>query len=110
LTKSTPTACLSKIMTSRDWDDDEDSDWSAEDWSDDGNFDDEDETLIDCPECGAAMSDDIDKCPKCGYWLSAADRRQLRRGESRPAWQKAIATLLIAAFILCLILAGLTVF
>jgi hypothetical protein len=99
-------------MTSRDWDDDEDSDWSGEDWSDgdDGDFNEDNETPIDCPECGEQMHDYVDKCSKCGYWLTAADRRKLRPSKRRPAWQKSTASILIAAFILCLILAGLTIF
>jgi hypothetical protein len=85
-----------------DFDDADDEDWYEDD-SDDGE-------PIDCPECGAELWEFVDKCAKCGYWLSEADRRKLRRGEERPAWQRATAAILIAGFILCLILAGLTIF
>jgi hypothetical protein len=90
-------------ITANDADGSDDEDW----YDDDAPDDDE---PIDCPECGAEMHGYIDKCPKCGYWLTDSDRRELRPGVRRPAWQRATAAILIIGFLLLLILAGWTVF
>jgi hypothetical protein len=44
--------------------------------------------------------------PHCDYWLTAADRR--RPSETRPAWQRLTAAILVAVFLL--LLAGLDLF
>jgi ribosomal protein S27AE len=81
-----------------------------EDWYDDDQDDLDDGESVECPECGTAMSEFLDKCPKCGYWLLDADRRALRPGTLRPLWQRAVAVLLIAGFLFLLLLAGWTIF
>jgi hypothetical protein len=94
-------------------DDEDDADWSGEDWSDDDDDDDdspEDDESVACPECGATISGYLDKCTQCGYWVTDADRRALRPGEMRPLWARAMAAVLIVAFLLCLLLAGMTIF
>jgi hypothetical protein len=91
-------------------DDDEDADWSSEDWSDDDDGSPEEDESIACPECGATISGYLDKCAQCGYWLTEADRRALRPGVDRPRWQKAVVACIILAFLLCLLLAGITIF
>jgi hypothetical protein len=88
-----------------DWDDD----WLGEDWSDDGD-DGLDEGSSPCPECGAAISSLIDKCPQCGYWLTEVDRRTIGRDSSRPYWQRLTAAMLLLAFLLCLLMAGIFIF
>jgi len=75
-----------RVLSDDDPDDDED--WYDGDEPDDGD-------PVPCPECGEPVSDFLDKCPACGYWLSAADRRQLRSRESHAAWVKATAVLLL---------------
>jgi hypothetical protein len=75
-------------------DDDADDD---EDWYDGDEPDNGDPVL--CPECGKQVSDFLDKCPACGYWLLAADRRQLRPRESHPVWVKATAVILLVIFL-----------
>ena len=90
-------------MKSAAWDEDD------EDWYDDEDQLDDEEAVA-CPECGAAVSSYIDKCAKCGYWLTDADRRKLRPGVQRPAWQLWTAAILIAGFVVFLLLAGLTIF
>jgi hypothetical protein len=70
---------------------DDDEDWH-DDEPDDGD-------PVHCPECGEPVSDFLDKCPACGYWLSAADRRALRPRESHPAWVKATAVVLLVIFV-----------
>jgi ribosomal protein S27AE len=32
-----------------------------------------DETLAECPKCGASVYDDIEKCPHCGEWISTPE-------------------------------------
>jgi hypothetical protein len=75
-----------------------------EDWYD-ADDDEPDEETVACPECGGSVPEIIDRCPACGYWLSAFDRRALRRGEATPAWVKFTAFVLLAA-----ILVGLATF
>jgi predicted amidophosphoribosyltransferase len=67
-----------------------------EDWYDDEVAD---EDFIPCPECGKPIPEISDRCPACGYWLSAADRRSLSRREAIPAWAKFTAFLLLLAML-----------
>jgi hypothetical protein len=72
---------------------DDDEDWYDGDEPDDGD-------PVACPECGEPVADFLDKCPACGYWLSAADRRRLRPGHvAKPLWVKATAIVLLAIFL-----------
>jgi ribosomal protein S27AE len=32
-----------------------------------------DETLAECPKCGASVYDDIEKCPHCGEWIGTPE-------------------------------------
>jgi ribosomal protein S27AE len=32
-----------------------------------------DETLAECPKCGASVYDDIEKCPHCGDWIGTPE-------------------------------------
>ncbi len=91
--------------------DDIDDDWPDEDWSDDPDDDELDAgESVSCPECGQPISELIDKCPSCGYWLTEGDRRRLGRSESRPRWQKITAAVFVVAFVLILLLAGIRLF
>lgn len=74
-----------------DYDPDDDEAWRDDD-SDDGD-------PVPCPECGEPVSDFLDKCPACGYWLSVADRRQMRARETKPTWIKATAVVLLVVFL-----------
>jgi hypothetical protein len=80
---------------------DNDSDDWDEDWSDDDfNEDfDEDEPAT-CPECGKLIPSLTDKCPTCGYWLTAADRRHLRPSDSKPKWVVITATVVLVVLVL----------
>lgn len=73
-------------------------DVNDEDWSDDGD-DLDDDDIVDCPECGASISSLTDKCAACGYWLSAADRRNLRSEGVKPLWVTLTAIVLLAIFL-----------
>jgi hypothetical protein len=98
-------------MSINTWGDDDAENWTCEDWSDDADDDEPDEDEpVNCPECGGPISSFSDKCSKCGYWLTDADRRGLRPSESLPAWQKFTAAIIILAFLVCLLVAGLTIF
>jgi hypothetical protein len=95
-----------RYSTARDGDsDDDDVDWSGEDWSDDGEDDAEDDAAP-CPECGADMSTLIDRCPHCGYWVTEADQRRHWPGARWPMWQRATAVIILLVVILTLLIAG----
>lgn len=84
-------------MSDDSWDDDED-------WYDDED-DQADEPTAGCPECGAAIYADAEKCPKCGRWLTEADRRAMGVGASHPAWIKIVAVVALIAFVTVFVLA-----
>jgi ribosomal protein S27AE len=31
------------------------------------------ETLAECPKCGASVYDDIEQCPRCGEWITGTE-------------------------------------
>ncbi|HEX3600112.1 MAG TPA: hypothetical protein VHU84_08205 [Lacipirellulaceae bacterium] len=68
-----------------------------EDWYDDDEPEEAEE--LPCPECGKRVVFLTDKCPACGYWLSADDRRRFHPAESKPAWIKLVVIVLIAIFL-----------
>jgi hypothetical protein len=35
--------------------------------------DETEETLAECPKCGAEVCDDIEKCPHCGEWIDGLE-------------------------------------
>jgi hypothetical protein len=75
-----------------------DDPYDDEEWYEEED-DADDEEAVPCPECGEPIHDTLDKCPACGYWLSAADRRALRPRESLPNWVKATAVVLLVIFL-----------
>jgi uncharacterized OB-fold protein len=87
-----------------------DDNWDDETWYDDEDDEPGEEHAAACRECGGLVYDFTDKCPACGHWLSAADRRAMRPGESRLQWQKATAAIIILALLACLLIAGWTIF
>lgn len=78
----------------------EDPDTDNEDWYDDepDKPDDAEATL--CPECAEPIYEFNEKCPACGYWLTAADRRRLWSAESKPKWVLITATIVLAILML----------
>jgi hypothetical protein len=64
------------------------------------------EDAVRCPECDEPIHGFLDKCPACGYWLSAADRQALRPGESKPTWVRITTILVLAALLIGLLAAG----
>ena len=85
---------------------------SYDDPDDEDSYDDEDEPddfeSAECPECGAAIHSVSDKCPACGYWLSAADRRSMWSAERKPRWLIVAAWVALALFLIPLIALVLT--
>jgi hypothetical protein len=83
--------------------DDSDDDLDDEDWydEDDESYDDGDEESSDdtepahCPECSGPVYEFTNKCPACGYYLTAADRRRLFSSESKPKWVLITATVIL---------------
>ena len=89
-------------MAHNEWDDDEL-------WGDDEDDVDDDEAAR-CPECGRPVHSVTDKCPACGYWLSAADRRATGSEMSKPMWLRVTAGIVLAAFLLSLLAIGAALF
>jgi uncharacterized paraquat-inducible protein A len=83
-------------MPDRDWHDDE------EDWSETGGdySDSDDAETAPCPACGADIYDDLDHCPRCGHWLTDADRGH-GQFPSRPV--RIVAIVLIAILVILLL-------
>lgn len=78
-----------------------DDPYDDEEWYDD----DEDESYDDsetahCPECSGPVYEFTNKCPACGYYLSAADRRRLWSSESKPKWVLITATVILVVLVL----------
>jgi hypothetical protein len=86
--------------------DDELDDWDdePEDWLD-GDEPDEADTAP-CPECGQPVDYVTEKCPACGYWLSAADRRSMWSRDSNPTWIRITAVVVLVAVVASLLIAG----
>ncbi len=86
-------------MPNRPWRDDE------EDWSETGaDGDDPDDDAIPCPDCGADIYADLDHCPRCGHWLTDADRAAGETGLFATRRVRLIAAALLTVFALGLIL------
>ena len=88
-------------MPERPWRDDEE-DWS-ETGGDYGDDADDSAATFPCPECGAAIYEDLDHCPSCGHWLTDADRHPSRR-------TRLIAAVLLAIFLLAVIAGTISTF
>lgn len=74
--------------------DDDDFDAEAEEESFDEDAD--DDGLMPCPYCGAAIYDDSLRCPKCENYLSDAERTTTLQ----PRWIVVTAVVLIVVFLL----------
>jgi hypothetical protein len=102
------TNCGAAAVPNDDWDDD------SEDWTDDdevdGELDDDADDSALCPECGGDIYLGADKCPACGYWLSAADHRARGTGTAQPWHIRVIAAAILAIFLIGLLVAGFRLF
>ena len=85
-------------------DDRDDEDWYDEDTGL------EDSHSAPCPECGAAVYDDLDHCAQCGYWITDADHRALDRGHFRSRRVRYVALGILLIFLLMLALARASIF
>ena len=88
------------LMRDNDWSDDED------DWLETGAEDElgGPDAAVPCPECGAAIYDDLDHCPRCGYWIIDADRAL--DGGRFPSRRVRMVTLLVLIVFVIALLAG----
>jgi uncharacterized paraquat-inducible protein A len=90
-------------MPNQTWHDDEE-DWSESggDYVDDDGDGDSaaDDDSIPCPECGADVYADLDHCPRCGHWLTDADRESQQTGLFATRRVRLIAAGLLAVFVL----------
>lgn len=80
-------------MSNREW-------REEEDW-DDGDSD-VDGTLP-CPDCGAEIYAVLDHCPRCGHWLTDADRQARETGLFSSRSVRLIAGVLLAIFVFSLL-------
>jgi hypothetical protein len=74
----------------------EDEDWYEEDGADEPD----DAEAGRCPECSGPVYEFTDKCPTCGYYLTAADRRHLWASDSKPKWILITATVILIVLVL----------
>ncbi|HEY4234075.1 MAG TPA: hypothetical protein VGM76_11650 [Lacipirellulaceae bacterium] len=93
-------------MPRDDWND-EDEDWTDD--IDDPSDEEDDQTAV-CPECGGHIFLGADKCPACGYWLSAADHRALGTDNSQPRFIRIATAIILALFLIGLLIAGIRLF
>ncbi|MGC1273362.1 MAG: zinc-ribbon domain-containing protein [Planctomycetaceae bacterium] len=77
----------------RDWDDDDDPD----DWPQD-----DDSSVVTCPNCGADVYEDAEQCPSCGEWIE----HSTHPFAGRSMWFIVLGVLGIAVTITALVLAG----
>lgn len=77
-----------------EWDD-YDDDWSP------GMDDDDESYTVDCPECGAEVYEDAERCPSCGSYIILSSSGSVWQG--RPAWWIILGLLGIIAVILALV-------
>lgn len=101
-------------MAQRTWHDDEE-DWSETggDYDSGGDYMDDDgdgdaylhleKVSSPCPNCDAYIYDDLDHCPRCGHWLTDADREISETGLFATRRVRLIAAALLAVFLLSLI-------
>ena len=54
------------------------------------------DTLAECPKCGASVYDDIEQCPRCGEWITGT--------EVSGGGGKRVFVVVVAIVLLCLIL------
>jgi ribosomal protein L37E len=91
-------------------------DWNHEneDWTDDIDLGEDDvgddDESISCPECGGHVYSGADKCPACGYWLSAADRRAAGTDSSQPKIIRTIVAAILVIFLIAMLVAGIRLF
>lgn len=98
-------------MPRNDWNADEDEDWTDDiDDPDDDPDDDADDEFAICPECGGQMFLGADKCPACGYWLSAGDRRALGTDSSQPRLIKIVAVVILVVMLVTMLITGIRMF
>jgi uncharacterized paraquat-inducible protein A len=77
-----------------------------EDWYDDedDDQDDSDSDAIPCPECGVEIYADLDHCPRCGHWLTDADRQPAGTGLFATRRVRQIALALLIIFVVSLLI------
>ena len=89
-----------------------DDDFLEEEWTPHGRDDDaddwevespqEEDELIDCPECGAAIHGESQRCPQCGHYIIDDDDSHSRLWQGRPWWWLVLGGLGIVALIYAL--------
>ncbi len=76
---------------------DEDDDYDADGYESD---EDDADDAIPCPECGASIYADLEHCPRCGHWLTDADRAVRETGLFTTRRVRLIAAALLAVIVL----------
>jgi predicted nucleic acid-binding Zn ribbon protein len=83
----------------QDHDEEDEDDPENPDESDIDEDDDEGPDLVECPRCGAEISEDAQRCPRCGSYLSQEDTRP-----RKPPWMLITAVVLVVAILVSWVL------
>ena len=80
------------------------TDWDEDDWDEpdeDWTGDEEDVDVVECPNCGAEVYEEAERCPVCGEYITHG-RHPL---SGRPAWYVVLGVvgLIIAAMMLLVV-------
>ncbi len=59
---------------------------------------------VPCPECSNEIYADLDHCPRCGYWLTDADRQTRETGLFASGRVRLVAIVMLAIFVLGLMI------
>ena len=76
------------------WDDE----WSDDDYDVD-SFDDDESETVECPNCGADIYEDVDRCPVCGDFVVHSSAYVW---QNRPTWWVVLGLIGILAVIVAL--------
>jgi predicted nucleic acid-binding Zn ribbon protein len=92
-------------MTDDHWNG-EDEDEQDEDWYDGEDDDLDEQELAPCPECGAPIELDAEKCHECGYWILETDRPAMGTDRSISGRLKLAAIVLLVVLLTFVFVGG----
>ena len=86
------------------YEDEEEEDSDDPENPDASDMDEDDEEgpdVVECPRCGAEISEDAQRCPRCGSYLSEEDTRR-----RKPPWILITVAVLVVAILVSWVLLG----